>query len=184
MLFQSINKIKRSSIIISMALMALGLMMVICPENYVNSLISAMGYVSLILAVVMVLDYLNSKKVLMNTVLLGCAMVIGLLGLAILVFRNSILQILGWMFGVLLVLQGIELFYNALMYVRPSGRRGWWLLAILAVVLAAAGVTIFLNPWWDTPRALLKIIGFTLLFDAAVSILRLIFIWPIKGEEE
>lgn len=182
MLFQSINKIKRSSIIMSMVLMAIGLTMVICPEKYINSLISALGYVSLILAIVMILDYLNSKKVLMNTILLGCALVIGLLGLAVLVFEDYVLQILGWMFGVLLVLQGIELFYNALMYVRPSGRHGWWMLAILALVLVAAGVMIFLNFWWETPRDLLKVIGLALLFDAAVGILRLVFIWPIKGE--
>ena len=184
MLFQSINKIKRSSIIIAMILMALGLAMVICPENYISSLVSGIGYVSLILAVVMILDYLNSKKLLMNTVLLGCAMAIGLLGLAVLVFKDSVLRILGWMFGILLIFQGIELFYNALMYVKPSGRKGWWLLAIMAVLLFAAGLMIILNFWWDTPRALLKVIGLALLFDAAVSILRLIFIWPIKGEEE
>ena len=81
-----------------------------------------------------------------------------------------------------LVLQGAELFYNALMYIRPSGKKGWWLMAILAVVLVAAGVTIFLNPFWDTPKALLKIIGFTLLFDAIVSILRVIWIWPSAEE--
>lgn len=182
MLFQSINKIKRSSIIMSMVLMAIGITMVICPENYIGSLIAALGYVSLILAMVMILDYLNSKKVLMNTVLLGCALVIGLLGLAVLVFENSVLQILGWMFGILLMLQGIELFYSALMYVRPSGRRGWWILAVLAVLLAAAGILIILNFWWETPGDLLKVIGLALLFDAAVGILRLVFVWPIKGE--
>ncbi len=182
MLFQSLNKVKRSSIVISMTLMALGLMMMICPERYISSLIDALGYVAIITAAVMVLDYLNSPRVLMNTVLLGCAMIIGLLGLSILVFDDYILKILGWMFGVLLVLQGVELFYSALMYVRPSGRSGWWLLAIMAVVLLTVGVLIFLNPWWDTPRALLKVIGATLLFDAAVGMLRLAFIWPIKGE--
>ena len=114
--------------------------------------------------------------------MLGCAMAIGLMGLSVLVFSDKILKLLGWLFGVLLVLQGIELFYNALMYIRPSGRNGWWLMAILAVILVAAGVTIFLNPFWDTPKALLKIIGFTLLFDAVVSILRVIWIWP-RAEE-
>ena len=182
MLFQSINKIKRSSVIMSMILIAVGLAMVICPERYIDTLVSSMGYLALILAVVMILDYLNSKKVLMNTVMFGCAMAIGLMGLSVLVFSDKILKLLGWLFGVLLVLQGIELFYNALMYIRPSGRNGWWLMAILAVILVAAGVTIFLNPFWDTQKALLKIIGFTLLFDAVVSILRVIWIWP-RAEE-
>ena len=165
-----------------MILIAVGLTMVICPERYIDTLVSSMGCLALILAVVMILDYLNSKKVLMNTVMFGCAMAIGLMGLSVLVFSDKILKLLGWLFGVLLVLQGIELFYNALMYIRPSGRNGWWLMAILAVILVAAGVTIFLNPFWDTPKALLKIIGFTLLFDAVVSILRVIWIWP-RAEE-
>ena len=56
MLFQSINKIKRSSIIMSMTLIALGIVMIICPGNYTMSLISALGYASMILAVVMTLE--------------------------------------------------------------------------------------------------------------------------------
>ena len=182
MLFQSINKIKRSSIIISLTLVALGVVMMICPGNYTDSLIAAMGYSSMILAVVMILDYLNSKKTFVNGVLLCLAMLIGLLGMAVVVFKDSVLQILGWTFGILLIGQGIELFYNAIMYVRPAGRKGWWFLAILALALIGAGVLILLNRWWDTPQMLLKVIGMALLFDALVSIIRLIFIWPIKGE--
>ena len=182
MLFQSINKIKRSSIIMSMTLIALGIVMIICPGNYTMSLISALGYASMILAVVMTLEYLDSKKTFVNGMLLFCAMLIGLLGLSVVVFKDSVLQILGWTFGILLILQGIELFYNALMYVRPAGKKGWWMLAFLAVLLAAAGVLILLNLWWDTPQMLLKVIGLALLFDALVGIIRLIFIWPIKNE--
>lgn len=185
MLFQSINKFKRSSIIVSIVLMALGLIMVICPGRYVSSLISAIGYGSLILAAIMILEYLDSKRMMVNTIMLVCAIIIGLLGVSVLVFEEYILQILGWVFGIILFLQGIEMLYNALMYVRPSGRSGWWLLAILAVALIAAGVAIILNMWfmwWDTPKALLQIIGIALMFDAAVSIVRLVLIWPIQAE--
>ena len=98
------------------------------------------------------------------------------------VFKDYVLQILGWTFGILLILQGIELFYNAVMYVRPAQRKGWWFLAFLAVLLIVAGVLILLNLWWDTPQTLLKVIGLALLFDAAIGIIRLIFIWPIKNE--
>ena len=182
MLFQSINKIKRSSIIMSMTLIALGIVMIICPGNYTMSLISALGYASVVLAIVMALEYLDSKKTIVNGILLIAAMALGLLGVAVVVFKDSVLQILGWTFGILLILQGIELFYNALMYVRPARRSGWWFLSILAVALMAAGVLILLNPWWSTPQILLKVIGLALLFDAAVGIIRLVFIWPIKGE--
>lgn len=98
MLFQSINKIKRSSIITSLLLIALGVVMIICPGSYTMSLISGMGYAGMILAAVMVLEYLDSKKAFMNGVLLFFALAIGLLGLAVVVFRDSVLQILGWTF--------------------------------------------------------------------------------------
>jgi uncharacterized membrane protein HdeD (DUF308 family) len=182
MLFQELNKIKRSSILLSVVMMALGIIMAMCPEHYINSLITLLGYGLIVTAIVMILEYMSSKKVLFNTVLLTVALVLGLLGLAVLVFENHILQILGWSFGVVMVLQGIETMYNALMYVRPSGRPGWWVMLILGALLVALGVLIFVNPWWDTPRALLKTIGLTLLFDSVIGIIRLIFIWPIKAE--
>lgn len=182
MLFQSINKIKRSSIIISMVLIALGIVMMICPGGYTMPLISGLGYASMVLALVMMLEYLDSKKTVVNGLLLFVALVVGLLGLSVVVFKDYVLQILGWTFGILLILQGIELFYNAVMYVRPAQRKGWWFLAFLAVLLIVAGVLILLNLWWDTPQTLLKVIGLALLFDAAIGIIRLIFIWPIKNE--
>jgi uncharacterized membrane protein HdeD (DUF308 family) len=117
----------------------------------------------------------------MNAILLGVAILIGLLGLAVLVFRNDVLQILKWTFGILLIGQGIEHLYNAFMYVKPSERKGWWFLAILAVVLIGAGVFILINREWTTDtKTMLWGIGLTLLIDAAVGIIRLIWIWPIK----
>ena len=182
MLFQELNKIKRTSINISMVLMTLGLIMVICPERYIDSLIEGLGYVLLVVATVMALQYLSSKKVLFNTIQLMAALILALLGISVLAFREHILQILGWSFGILMILQGIEAIYSALMYVRPSKRSGWWLLTILAAVLLALGILIILNPWWNTPADLLKVIGAALLFDALVGVLRLIWIWPIKAE--
>ncbi len=182
MLFQSINKIKRSSIIVSLILITLGVVMMICPGNYTMALISAMGYSGMILAVVMGLEYLDSKKTVVNGVLLFMALLIGLLGMAVVVFKDSVPQILRWTFGIVLILQGAEFLYNAIMYVRPAGRKGWWLLAVLAVLLIAGGLLILLNLGWDTPQMLLKAIGLALLFDALIGIIRLVFIWPIKGE--
>ena len=182
MLFQELNKLKRSSVITSVILMALGLAMVICPARYVDSLIAAMGYLMLIVAGVMVLDYLESKKALFNTIFLFLAIALGILGLSVLVFNEYVLKIIGGIFGVVLIFQGIEMFYNAVMYVRPSGRKAWWFLAFLALVLLAMGVLIFLNPFWDTPKVLLMVIGVALLFDALITMLRTIWTWPIKAE--
>ena len=59
MLFQELNKIKRSSIIMSISLMALGLVMAMCPEKYINSLISTLGCALIIVSIVMIHNLLG-----------------------------------------------------------------------------------------------------------------------------
>ena len=39
MLFQSLDKLKRQSILAAILMMALGVVMLICPESYVNTLV-------------------------------------------------------------------------------------------------------------------------------------------------
>ena len=182
MLFQELNKIKSTSVILAMILMTLGITLVICPDHYIDALIEGLGYIMLVAAVVMILEYMISKKVLINSVMLALALVIALLGMSVLVFRNDVLRILSWTFGIVMILQGLETLYISVAYVRPSGRKGWWVLTVLAALLLAIGVLIIVNPWWETPRALMAVIGTALLFDALVWVLRLIWIWPIKAE--
>ena len=70
MLFQELGKLKRSSIMTSIILMAVGIMMVICPPQYIDTLVSALGYGMVTLAAVMIMDFLSSRKVLMNYIYL------------------------------------------------------------------------------------------------------------------
>ena len=66
MLFQELGKLKRSSIMTSIIMMAVGILMIMCPAQYVGALVSTLGYCILIFAAVMVLDFISGKKVLMN----------------------------------------------------------------------------------------------------------------------
>ena len=70
----------------SIILMAVGILMIMCPAQYIDALVSALGYGMLILAAVMVLDFISSKKVLMNYIYLTGALILALLGIAVLVF--------------------------------------------------------------------------------------------------
>ena len=66
MLFQELGKIKRSSIMTSIIMMAVGIVMIMCPAGYVDSLVSALGIVMLVLATVWGLDFISSKKCLIH----------------------------------------------------------------------------------------------------------------------
>ena len=165
----------------SVITMAIGIVMIICPDRYVDMLVAALGYVLLVVATVMVLEFLSSKKALINYIYLAGALLIGILGMAVLFYREHVLQMLGLVFGIGLILEGINDLFNAWMYARRAQRNGWWILVLLAIVLIALGVLILRNPFWDTPTTLMSVIGAALLFSSAVGILRVIMTWPFKS---
>ena len=92
MLFQELGKLKRSAIMTSIILMAVGIMMVICPPQYIDTLVSALGYGMVTLAAVMIMDFLSSKKVLMNYIYLTGALLLALLGIAVLTLEDIVLD--------------------------------------------------------------------------------------------
>ena len=181
MLFQELGKLKRSMIMTSVIVMAVGILMLICPEHYVGVMLAAAGYGLLVLAVYMGLGFFSSKKVLVDYIYLTGALLIGLLGAATLFYRDNVLQVLGLLFGIFLILEGANELFNTWRYARRARRKGWPFMVLLSLLLIAAGVIILTNPWWDTPGSLMKVIGATMLFSSAVGIIHVIMIWPFKN---
>lgn len=181
MLFQELGKLKRRMVMTSVIMIAVGILMLIWPESLVDVLISAAGYALLVLAVYMALDFSSGKRVLVNYIYLTGALLIGILGAAILFFRENILQALGVLFGIFLILEGLNELLNTWKYARRAKRAGWPLMILLSLLLIASGIVIFANPWWDTPGALMKVIGGMMLFSSAVGIIHVIMIWPFKN---
>ena len=183
MLFEELSKIKRSSIMTSIILVVIGIVMIMCPARYVDSLVAVLGYGMLILSVVMMLNFISAKKSLINYIKFAGALILMLLGLAVLVFTNIVL-IIGVVFGLVLLCDGILTITNTILYVRRAQRKGRWILILLSILMILAGLVILVNPWWNEPTKLFDVIGVMLLFSSVVSIVRLFIIWPIKDEKE
>ena len=181
MLFQELSKIKRSSIMTSIILVAIGIVMIMCPPQYVDSLVSVLGYVMVVAAIVMMLNFISAKKSLINYIKLVGSLIMLLLGISVLVFDNIVL-IIGIVFGLVLLCDGILTIINTVLYVRRAQRKGWWVLVVLSVLVILSGLTVLVNPWWKEPTMLFDVIGGMLMFSSLVSIVRLIYLWPIKGE--
>ena len=180
MLFQELGKLKRSSIMTSIILMAVGILMIICPKQYVNALVATLGYGALVFAVVMILDFISGKKALMNYIYFTGALILALLGIAIVAFEADVARIIGLIFGVILVTDGIAGIVSTWMYVRRAGRSGWWVLNVLNALLILFGLIVLVNPWWNEPTMLFDVIGGMLLFSSIVSVERLFYLWPIR----
>ncbi len=183
MLFESLDKLKRNSIMSAILLITLGVIILICPQKWIPSLMLVFGYVLVILAIVMILTFFSSKKSLMGYLKFSGALILGVVGLCVLFFREDILRVLAWLFGFLLLLDGGHTLFHSFTYARRSQRKGWWVLAIMSFLLIAVSIVIFANPWWDTPNALMKVIGWAVMFSAIVSSIRLIWTWPLRDSK-
>lgn len=181
MLFESLDKIKRNSILSAILLIALGAVIMICPDAYILSLTNAFGYIIIVLSIVMTLDFFTSKKSLMDYLKFTGALVLLIVGICVLVFQDDIMHVLAWLFGFLLILDGGRTMFHSFTYARRSKRKGWWVLTILSFLLIIAGVVLFVNLGWDTPTQLMKVIGCAVLFSAVVSGIRLIWTWPLRN---
>ena len=182
MIFQAINKIKQQTIISSVLLMVLGLLMLIIPEKHDAILVSALGYVVLLLGAVMVWDFVGGEKKIVDYIFFTGALLLILLGLYIMVSGDNILRVLSVLFGILLMVDGLHSGLHAWVYARRSGRKWWGVLLVLSILLFVAGITVLNNPWWNSVHSFVKVIGGVILFAAATGIIRLILVWPIRKE--
>ncbi len=180
MLFQSLGRIKRTTIITAIILMALGVVILLCPEIYIGALITLFGYAMLILSLVMILDFFTGKKSLIHCILFTAALILGIGGICVLVFRDDVLRVLSLLFGVLLLVDGFHSLFYAYFCARRSGRKGGELLVILSVLSIVFGVILLFNPFWNMTDMLLKAIGSMVIYSGIVSGLRMIWIWPLK----
>ena len=181
LLFQELGKMKRTWIMNSIIMIAIGVLLIMCPVRYMGMVVSALGYLLLVGATVMALDFLSSKKALINYVSLTIALIIALLGLFVMVNRGDVLPMLSLIFGLVMVVTGIYDFFNAFVYTRRAGQTAWGLLAVLAVLTIVFGIVLLINPWWETPVKLKTAIGVMLLFSSVVSIIRVVITWPFKS---
>ena len=187
MLFESLDKIKRNAIFSTILLIALGAIILICPESFMPTMILGFGYTLVIVALVMMLTFFSSKKSLMDYLKFVGALVLLIAGTSALVFRENTMRVLAWLSGFLMFLDGLRTLLHSLTFARRSHRKGWWVLTMLSALMMVAGVMLYFNPWFGTPGSLKRVIGAAVLFSAIVSGLRLIWTWPIrkdKGDNE
>ncbi len=167
---------------VAIVLIAIGVMMLICPEKYMTIMIGTLGVVMLIAAVLGALEFLSSNKSMIRFVYLTGWIIVGIAGTVVLLFEIDTLYTVGWLFGAILILSGLANIASALIYAKRSGRKGWWILIVFALLEIACGILIFINPWWNTAAKLFKVVGGMMLFTSFVVILRLIWLWPIKNK--
>ena len=146
MLFQTFGKIKQTTIMIAIVLIAVGVIMLLCPASHTGALVDLSGYAMLILASVMVFDFIGSSRQTSDYISFSAALLFILAGIAILVFSDNLLDVLSIVFGALLVLDGVHSLIYSIIFARRSGSKGWPILLALSIVQIVAGLIVIINP--------------------------------------
>ena len=66
MLFESLDKLRRNSIMSAILLIFLGTVIIMCPDDLIPSLTMVFGYTLIVIAIVLGLDFSSGKKSLMD----------------------------------------------------------------------------------------------------------------------
>ena len=184
MLFDSLDKIKRNAIFSAILLIALGAVILICPLAYVPTMILACGYTLIVVGLVMMLGFFSSSKSLMDYLKFTGALILTIVGICVLLFSgNDLLKVLAWLFGFLIILDGLRTLLHSFTFARRSQRKAWWVLTIISAMMMVGGIMLFVNPWIAEIAVLKKVIGGTVLFAALASALRLFWTWPLRKEK-
>ena len=182
MLFNSLSKLKRTMVMAIILLLFAGLTMFVVPVSYIPVLGKALGFYLLVLSILKILDFISSKKAMINYIGLTLGLLAGFFGILLYAIDGLFLTLLNWLTGTLPIMLGLMGLYHALTYARRSGRKGWWFLIILNCLLLLFGTILFVNPWADDPRAVLQVIGGTLFYSALVYVISLFWIWPFRQQ--
>ena len=191
MLLDAVGKIRRQSILTAIVLIVLGVIMLLCPEKHIGTLVTVAGYGMIIFSMEQCLEFLTGNRTVINYIVFVIALIVGLGGLAVLVYHDNVLKGLCWVCGLFILLDGAHSCYYACTFARRADRKGWSLLVIMSIILmllglmVLVGIVYFLNSWLESPLFLMKILGIAILFSALISAIRLIWIKPVKsgGEE-
>ncbi len=183
MLFQELDKIKRNAIMAAIVMMFVGLVLLLMPGASLATISMATGSALLIWCLYEVLVFLAGARSVAAFLKLVVGMIAGVVGLAVLIYPNFLVWTVSVLAGAAPLILGLYLLYHAVVYARRSGRRGWWVLAILSVLLIFFALFIFINPFPGSDVQL-RVVGGSLLYSSLVSALSLIWLWSVRAPEE
>ena len=182
MLFEGLSKVKRTSLMSSIVLMAVGIFLVMWPGDQIALLMEIVGILMLVTAIIIFFNHLGSKKSPMDYVLFTVALVLGILGVAIISFKIETIYILSWILGIFITLDGIHGLVHTLVFARRSHKKSWGILLPLAILLVLIGLTIIIHPWWKTTEELKLVMGWMIVAASLIGFLRMRWVWPIQEE--
>lgn len=166
---------RMSSIAAAIVTILLGVVLICWPDRSVNFLCMLLGAAILITGIIYILGWLARRRDGLPAFFALPGVILCALGLWLLSSPSSIIILVQYIFGAVLLLHGIVDLQGAVALIRQGWSR-WWLDLLLAVLTLALGLLILFNPF-GTFSALVILIGASLIFDGVSD---LCIIWRLS----
>lgn len=155
---------RSSSIVAALITMGLGLVLVLWPDHTVELICTLLGAALLLIGVFYILGWFARRKQgLSPAIALIPGVILSGLGVWLMVSPQSVVSLVQYVFGALILFHGIVDIQSAAALIRRKAPR-WWVELALGAVTLALGALILINPF-GTFATLVALIGWVLIFD-------------------
>lgn len=166
---KDLKALKRGKFLISVVFIALGVTMLIWPEDVMDIVSRACGALMAMGAAAMIVTYFIKKdRGLIDVGLLISAVVIGALGCQLVVSPEFLIALLPTIIGVLIVASGISDIGKSFIIRRENGE-GFLIALILSIVTVILGMLIVLKPS-ILSNFIVRLIGISAIYDGVSDI--------------
>ena len=168
------KRLKTSYVLVSLGYVILGAVFLLRPELSLNVVCYALGTLVIVYGIVHLITYFVKDRL---ESAFRYDMVIGIvavaLGIFILICPQLVASVLPFLIGIFILLSSIMKVQNAVDMKRTEHPR-WWLFLVFALISAALGVTLIMNPF-GSAAVLMMFVGASLLADGVMSL------WSMLG---
>ncbi len=169
-----LKTIRRSYIIVSLISIAIGVVLFMFPAMSLKVVCGIFGAVILLFGLLKIFLYIKNKEIgFVGQFGLIVGILFSVIGVFLLLSPNIIVSILPIIIGIYIVIDSFQNFKQALDLYKAEYAK-WWVMMVLAFVLAVLGVVIILNPF-KTAAVGVMYVGGIFIFNGISNIFSVIF---------
>ena len=162
---ERIKSVRNSMLISSIVLLLLGIAFIVWPGEAARTLARIIAAViTLVAAFEIVMFFFARKKGFTDISAILTGTVLAILGIYLLVKPDSLLNFFNIIFGIIIIIMGLDHLFQAIFIIRHI-RGLWWVTLIVGIAAVAMGVIILINPFSVATTAM-TIIGISMVVEA------------------
>ena len=162
---ERIKSVRTHMIISSIILLLMGLTFIIWPEGAAILITRITAIAILCVAVFeIVLFIMGKRKGFTDVLSLSIGVILTAVGLFLLIRPDSLLNFFNIIFGIIILLIGLDHLFQAVFIIRHV-RTLWWITLVVGVAASVIGIIILINPGFATRTAMI-LVGITMIVEA------------------